>query len=166
MPVNKVVFGAVSIMDISDSTVTPETLAEGATAYDKTGAKITGTMKASEDLDAELTEQASLISELSTVLDGKAAGGSGGGVCTLEIIADVPVLGATIYWIDGNGELQKNQYSSMDIMTGISLQCLKGSPVCADAHFFVDMGNKSYGGVKQMNEFCIFVTDDATFVIS
>lgn len=43
MAVNKVVFGAVSIMDISDSTVTPETLAEGVTAYDKTGEKITGT---------------------------------------------------------------------------------------------------------------------------
>lgn len=44
MAVNKVVFGAVAIMDISDSTVTPETLAEGVTAYDKTGKKITGTM--------------------------------------------------------------------------------------------------------------------------
>lgn len=44
MPVNKVVFGAVPIMDISDSTVTPETLAAGETAYDKAGNKITGTM--------------------------------------------------------------------------------------------------------------------------
>lgn len=45
MAVNKVVFGAVSIMDITDSTVTKETLAEGVTAYDKSGEKITGTMK-------------------------------------------------------------------------------------------------------------------------
>lgn len=44
MPVNKVVFGAVSIMDISDSTVTAETLKKGVTAYDKSGEKITGTM--------------------------------------------------------------------------------------------------------------------------
>lgn len=49
MAVNKVVFGAVAIMDISDSTVTKETLAEGATAYDKSGEKITGTMKQSAD---------------------------------------------------------------------------------------------------------------------
>lgn len=42
MGVNKVVFGAVPIMDISDSTVTPETLAKGVTAYDKSGEKITG----------------------------------------------------------------------------------------------------------------------------
>ena len=50
MAVNKVVFGAVSIMDISDSTVTKETLAEGVTAYDKSGEKITGTMKPISDL--------------------------------------------------------------------------------------------------------------------
>ena len=47
MSVNKVFFGAVSIMDISDSTVTADKLAKGVTAYDKTGEKITGTMEAS-----------------------------------------------------------------------------------------------------------------------
>lgn len=49
MAVNKVVFGAVSIMDISDSTVTKETLGKGVTAYDKSGEKITGTMEAKVD---------------------------------------------------------------------------------------------------------------------
>lgn len=49
MGVNKVVFGAVSIMDISDSTVSPETLAEGVTAYAADGEKITGTMKATAE---------------------------------------------------------------------------------------------------------------------
>ena len=47
MAVNKVVFGAVSIMDISDSTVTADKLAKGVTAYDKSGEKITGTMESS-----------------------------------------------------------------------------------------------------------------------
>lgn len=45
MGVNKVVFGAVAIMDISDSTVTPETLGNGVIAYDKTGERITGKLK-------------------------------------------------------------------------------------------------------------------------
>ena len=45
MAVNKVVFGAVSVIDISDSTVTADTLAKGATAYDKSGEKIVGTME-------------------------------------------------------------------------------------------------------------------------
>ena len=44
MAVNKVVFGTVSIIDITDSTVTPETLAIGRIAYDKAGNRIVGTM--------------------------------------------------------------------------------------------------------------------------
>lgn len=55
---NKVVFGAVSIMDISDSTVTPETLAEGEIAYQADGEKITGTMQAGLDTsDATATAE-------------------------------------------------------------------------------------------------------------
>lgn len=50
MAVNKVVINRDGeekvIMDVTDSTVTPETLAEGETAYDKSGARILGTMKA------------------------------------------------------------------------------------------------------------------------
>lgn len=49
MGVNKVVFGAVSIVDISDSTVTEDKLAKGYTAYDKAGDKITGTMEATAE---------------------------------------------------------------------------------------------------------------------
>ena len=43
MGVNKVVFGAVAIMDISDSTVTEDTLGKGITAYRADGEKIIGT---------------------------------------------------------------------------------------------------------------------------
>lgn len=43
MAVNKVVYDGRTIIDISDSTVTPETLKEGVTAYSKDGEKITGT---------------------------------------------------------------------------------------------------------------------------
>lgn len=43
MGVNKVVFGAVAIMDISDSTVTEDTLGKGVTAYRADGEKIIGT---------------------------------------------------------------------------------------------------------------------------
>lgn len=58
MPVNKVVFGAVAIMDISDSTVTKETLGKGVTAYDKTGEKITGEMEAGVSLPTLTNEGA------------------------------------------------------------------------------------------------------------
>lgn len=66
MGVNKVVFGAVSIMDISDSTVTADKLAEGITAYAADGEKITGTMQSGLDTsDATAT--------VSDIVEGKTA---------------------------------------------------------------------------------------------
>ena len=50
MSVNKVqLANGETIIDISDSTVTPETLAKGATAYDASGKKIIGQMVGSDD---------------------------------------------------------------------------------------------------------------------
>lgn len=47
MPVNKVIYGVTTLIDITDSTVTPDKLATGVTAYDKSGTKITGTLDSS-----------------------------------------------------------------------------------------------------------------------
>lgn len=43
MAVNKVVYGGNTLIDLSGSTVTPETLLEGETAYNAAGELITGT---------------------------------------------------------------------------------------------------------------------------
>lgn len=50
MAKNKIVFGDQVLIDLNDSTVTPETLAEGIIAYDKHGDKIIGTMKQGGDM--------------------------------------------------------------------------------------------------------------------
>lgn len=71
MGVNKVVFGAVSIMDISDSTVTPETLGEGVTAYDKSGEKITGTMKSGIDTSDATATAEELASNATAYVNGE-----------------------------------------------------------------------------------------------
>lgn len=47
MGVNKVVYGGETVVDLTNDTVTPETLSEGVTAHDASGALITGTMKSS-----------------------------------------------------------------------------------------------------------------------
>lgn len=44
MAVNKVIYDGSTLIDLTQDTVTPETLAEGVTAHDKSGALITGTM--------------------------------------------------------------------------------------------------------------------------
>lgn len=47
MAVNKVVYNAKVLLDLTGDSVTPATLAKGVTAHDKSGAKITGTMPVS-----------------------------------------------------------------------------------------------------------------------
>lgn len=49
--VNKVVYGGNTLIDTSNVTVTPDTLAEGYTALDASGALITGTAKQSSVID-------------------------------------------------------------------------------------------------------------------
>lgn len=78
MAVNKVIFGGETVIDLTNDTVTPETLAKGVTAHDKSGAAITGTMQSGEDLNSVLTEQETLIATLQQTLQGKASGGGGG----------------------------------------------------------------------------------------
>lgn len=43
MAVNKVIYGDETLIDLTDTTVTPETLAVGVTAVNAAGVKITGT---------------------------------------------------------------------------------------------------------------------------
>lgn len=75
MGVNKVVFGAVSIMDISDSEVTPNTLCVGGVAYGADGEKVIGENPyEKESTDTEVSEQGSLIQQIKTALAEKAAG--------------------------------------------------------------------------------------------
>lgn len=45
MPVNKVVFGDRTLIDLTSDTVTADKLAKGVTAHDKSGVQITGTME-------------------------------------------------------------------------------------------------------------------------
>ena len=52
MGVNKVVFGAVSVIDITDSTVTPETLKKGVKAYGADGDPVIGTHERPKSLSS------------------------------------------------------------------------------------------------------------------
>ena len=45
MTINKVIFGGETLVDLTNDTVSPDTLAKGVTAHDKTGVQITGTME-------------------------------------------------------------------------------------------------------------------------
>lgn len=53
MPISRVDYNNETLIDISEDTVTPDTLAEGATAHNSNGEQITGTMKAGGGLNVQ-----------------------------------------------------------------------------------------------------------------
>lgn len=80
MAANKVAINGKTILDLTQDTVTPATLAKGATAHDKSGAQITGTMEASAggDYNIAATTNADGTQNLA-ITDAAGGGGSGGG---------------------------------------------------------------------------------------
>lgn len=89
MAVNKVVFGAVSIMDISDSTVTEDTLAEGAIAYGADGERITGSMKKG----VELPELGDTAAQPSDIAAGKVLYDDDGNPVTGTLLEESELVG-------------------------------------------------------------------------
>ena len=98
MAVNKVTYGGKTLVDLTSDTVTPDKLADGVTAHDKSGNKITGALilpngtlsitangtydvknyasinvSITENLDVELATQEAKIAELLALLDTKNA---------------------------------------------------------------------------------------------
>lgn len=101
MGVNKVVFGAVSIMDISDSTVTPATLLKGVTAYDAKGEKITGTF----ETDKKVVEKSGTM----TVSDQRDSITINTG---LDEICAIRIVGSDITHKDGDKYTREWTYNS------------------------------------------------------
>ena len=105
MAINKVVYKGDILIDLTTDTVSPETLAVGATAHDKSGELIVGTFEGGTDtsdatasasdimlnktaytadgkttgtftIDSELDTQSSLLTQIASALQNKAAGGT------------------------------------------------------------------------------------------
>ena len=71
---NKVVVNDETILDLTQDTVTPATLAKGVTAHDKSGAQITGTLRGYDTSDATVTAGDMARNVIAYGKDGKVTG--------------------------------------------------------------------------------------------
>lgn len=90
MGVNKVVYGTTVLVDLTEDSVTEDTLHSGIVAHDKTGAKVTGKFS----LQNELSEQDTLISQIKSALRGKASGSGAVSTPTQEKTVNIVNNGA------------------------------------------------------------------------
>ena len=100
-----------------------------------------------------------------------AGGGSGGGgstdICAVEIYANAPVAGdATFYYIDATGTLCTKVINGMDLMMdSVILQCAKNSMIYSPM-VFGNMSGDSYNNIQRIDLNCIFVSGDATYIVT
>lgn len=112
-----------------DSNLKAENIKSGVSIFGVTGAH-----SGAEDLDTELTTQESLISQLSTLLDSKASGGSGDETATAKI--GLGCSGnATFSYIDASGNLVANSIRNAEYDLRVPSICIVNGPIA-----YVDIG--------------------------
>lgn len=77
-PTNKVIVNGETILDLTQDTVTPATLAKGITAHDKSGAPITGAMEASAGGDYNIAATTNSDGTQNLAITDAGGGSSGG----------------------------------------------------------------------------------------
>ena len=114
----------------------------------------------------EVATQKSLIEQITTALDGKAAGGGGGSAeaCTVEILAAGPTMTTTFYFIGTDGTTQSVNCSPTDMMMGTQLVVKGNTPLASDMN--ISSIQEPEGGAIRMGSYCYYITGNATVYIA
>lgn len=131
---NKVVYGGDVLIDLTGDTVTPDKLAKGITAHDKSGATITGT----STKDSDTSDATAAVAE---ILTGKTAYARGvkitgtmvnNGAVSGQLAAKDDVYKVPVGFHDGSGSVtisstEKAKLVAANIRKGITLLGVQGS---------------------------------------
>lgn len=152
MAVNKVVINRDGVetvlVDITDATVTPQTLAQGATAYAKSGEKITGTMQAGIDTSDATATAADILSGKTAYVKGTKVTGNIG----TKTASNLTASGATVTVPAGYYASQASKSVSTATQATPSISVNSSGLITASATQtagYVSAGTKS--GTKQLS---------------
>lgn len=96
---NKIEYGGNVLLDLTQDNVDAGALVEGYTAHNAAGEPVLGANPYEKTAtDSEVNIQAQKIAQLSTILDGKAAGGGGGGGASVETCTVIIAVGDEDTW--------------------------------------------------------------------
>ena len=131
--INKVVIGGEAKLDLTGDTVTPATLAKGATAHDKSGAPITGTSTKDVDSSGVTAQPAEVLNGKTYAAQGEVKTGTmpNQGAKTLNITSKTAVTIPQGYH-DGSGKAQIDSTEAAKIIAnnirqGITILGVAGS---------------------------------------
>lgn len=131
--INKVVIGGEAKLDLTGDTVTPATLAKGATAHDKSGAPITGTSTKDVDSSGVTAQPAEVLNGKTYAAQGEVKTGTmpNQGAKTLNITSKTAVTIPQGYH-DGSGKAQIDATEAAKIIAnnirqGITILGVAGS---------------------------------------
>lgn len=132
--INKVIYGGKTLLDLTADTITPDKLAKGITAHDKTGASITGTStKDSDTSDATATGYEILEGKTAYVREVKVTGSmANNGAVDGKISTKDGVYKVPCGFHDGSGEValaesEKEKLVATNIRKGITILGVGGT---------------------------------------
>lgn len=95
---------------------------------------------------------------------GCGGGGSGGGTCTVELLANGPIASSiTFDYINADGVLDVESCSNMDLMMGVQLVVQSNTPIASISS--ISSAAEPEGGAIKINQYCYHITGDATIYI-
>ena len=134
MAINKVIYGGNTLIDLTGDTVTPEQLAKGITAHDKSGAVITGTSTKDSDTQDATAAAAELLNGKTAYARGVKITGSmkNNGSVALKITTKAQKVTVPQGFHDGSGtaEIDSTEQAKLipgNIRDGVTILGVEGT---------------------------------------